>query len=201
MRYHTVYHAYTMHIPCATLRYTDDDYERLRQVYTSYSAQVAERAAKRTALRAQRREQMLVGDAGEMRREQMLVGDAGEAQGDAGEAQGDAGEVQQDAGEMQGEEGARAPGGDAGAPSGAVSDAVPAPGGQRRNSRRPKVNQLPGGLLVQICVSRQVHPGPETHAAIGRLQRMLKAGEIESHQPYSYYLDLLPDDLQAPDAQ
>ena len=179
--YHTMYHAYTMHIPCATLRYTDEDYERLRQVYTSYSAQVAERAAKRTALRAQRREQMLVGD--------------------AGEAQGDAGEVQQDAGEMQGEEGARAPGGDAGAPSGAVSDAVPAPGGQRRNGRRPKVNQLPGGLLVQICVSRQVHPGPETHAAIGRLQRMLKAGEIESHQPYSYYLDLLPDDLQAPDAQ
>lgn len=73
----------------------------------------------------------------------------------------------------------------------AVADDTRAHDAHGKGRRAPKENQLPGGMLVKLCIARQLLPGPETHEAIRLLKCKVAAGDLKSDQPYEYYLDEL----------
>jgi hypothetical protein len=59
---------------------------------------------------------------------------------------------------------------------------------QTRRSRRPKRRELPGGMLVNICVARQLLPGLETDRALSLLKQKVAQNELLPAQTYEYYL-------------
>jgi len=61
----------------------------------------------------------------------------------------------------------------------------------KRHRRPPKERELPGGMLIKLCATRQILPGPATHRAITLLKAKVANGELLSAQPYEYYLEAL----------
>jgi hypothetical protein len=58
---------------------------------------------------------------------------------------------------------------------------------------RQKGKQLPGGLMVQLCIRRGVMPGPESHEMMQMLQRAMARGLLLENQPHDYYLEALDE--------
>lgn len=63
-------------------------------------------------------------------------------------------------------------------------------GGASR-TRKPKKrwDALPGGLLMALCRSRQVLPGPAEYASMERVRHKVESGELRSKESYEYYLE------------
>ena len=75
-----------------------------------------------------------------------------------------------------------------------------ASGASKGEASRRTRRQLPGGLLVALCVRRELEPGPETHALLEGLRERLEAGELLERQDHEYYLGKLPDPEPEPGA-
>lgn len=77
---------------------------------------------------------------------------------------------------------------------GVVAGDVPRP------SRTPK-KDLPGGLLVQICVHFGLRPGRRSCGMLQELREGFTQGDVEPNQPYEYYMQLLEQAHGAPPAR
>ena len=139
-----------------------ESYEALRVVHAAHREHVMELAQQRREQRAARRAAY---------HQEQQMGEASSA----------------DSSDGGGGSGAGASGG---APQ-LLRDGGQGGGNQRRPRKAPKESELPGGMLVQICVARQQRPGPETHRVHQLLKDKVKSGELEPNQPYEYYFDAL----------
>jgi len=66
-------------------------------------------------------------------------------------------------------------------------------------AERARKRELPGGLMVALCVRRGIVPGAESFALMQRLQAQAQSGKLLLDQRHDYYLDAL-DALDAEDA-
>ena len=81
--------------------------------------------------------------------------------------------------------------GDASASTATEGDSSGKRGAGLARRRPPKERELPGGMLIKLCVARQLLPGPETFRDHQFLKSQVATGKLEPQQPYEYYLDAL----------
>lgn len=166
--------------------YTLADYERLRRVDADLFARTGMRHSGRAGGLAEEGGRQEEGDG---RREEGAEGQEEESglQGERRQEEG----VGRDAGSTE-------PRGGSGAAISEASDASDASdqgeglgaGGAPRPSR-PRKRDLPGGLLVQICVHFGLRPGIRSSAMLHELREGFAQGDIEADQPYEYYMGVL----------